>query len=576
MSLSTQQTAYVEAVGNTVLCACPGSGKTFAVAEKAKKHMREWKKSHCGIAVLSFTNVAIDEIKKAVCTEQSISYPHYFGTVDSFIDEIFMRYAGYDFNPPRRPFITFDYDTTHFRWRSECYTRGCVRDIASFHWTSSYELFKDKEKVSCTPDRNGSIPCNRYKTQLLKQGIVFQVDVPMLCTRMLKKHPQIAQAIAKRYPVIIIDEAQDTSSEQMAFFDLLSENGVESIDLVGDPDQSIYEWRNATPECFLEKMAANGWHTLFLTENRRSSQLICNATAAFSKMLEGKTPNGAVGDYREYPQKPQLLLLAAGKTEEDASALFMQKCTQLGIATDSIAILTRRRIFVERNVKDLWKSQEVKLFANASYEWSHGTRKQAFVLCEKALYIMCIDDLENQQKQIDQEIESRIAYHDWKKAVLGIITRLPSADTALSEWISGLKNLLRGICFPLPFRDGHAVDAVIKIKSSDKEQPDFQTKPLKLYFQLRESDTIVRSSIHGVKGETYDAALLLALSTSGKNTITRTLLCSGELDCEMMRTAYVAMTRPRKHLAVAIKKPSHLSVLNVRFPQTQWDYVFVD
>ena len=39
MSLSKQQIAYVNATGNTVLCACPGSGKTYAVVEKAKANI---------------------------------------------------------------------------------------------------------------------------------------------------------------------------------------------------------------------------------------------------------------------------------------------------------------------------------------------------------------------------------------------------------------------------------------------------------------------------------------------------------------------------------------------------------
>ena len=86
----------------------------------------------------------------------------------------------------------------------------------------------------------------------------------------------------------------------------------------------------------------------------------------------------------------------------------------------------------------------------------------------------------------------------------------------------------------------------------------------------------MRSSIHGVKGETYDAVLLLALKAKGNRTITSELLCTGELDCETMRIAYVAMTRPRKYLAVAIAKPSNTIVLNARFPQAQWEYVFVD
>ena len=86
----------------------------------------------------------------------------------------------------------------------------------------------------------------------------------------------------------------------------------------------------------------------------------------------------------------------------------------------------------------------------------------------------------------------------------------------------------------------------------------------------------MRSSIHGVKGETYDAVLMLALQAKGNGTITRELLCTGDLDCETMRIAYVAMTRPRKYLAVAIAKPSNTVALKARFPQDQWEYVYVD
>lgn len=575
MSLSEQQRMYVDTIGSTVLCACPGSGKTFAVAEKAKKHMNSWSKSHSGIAVLSFTNVAIEEIKKAVMKECIISYPHYFGTVDSFIDDVFLRFASYDFDPPHRPYITFDYVDPLFRWKSECYKNGCVKDIASFHWNIDYELFKDKQKVTCSPGSCGLTPCERYKKGLLRRGIVYQIDVPMLCTRMLKKHPQVAQAIAKRYPIIIIDEAQDTSKEQMAFFDFLCENGLVSIDFVGDPDQSIYEWRNATPECFIEKMNNGFCRTVYLSENRRSSQLICNATSTFSKVLEGKPPSKSVGEFRDYPQKPQLLLLSENKTEEHAQYLFIQKCEQLGIMHSAAAILTRRKIHSERDVKDWNKTQEVKLFANAAFEWQYGKRSQAYQYCEQALYTMFIGDLVNQSLPLEQEIEHLITYQEWKRTVISVLTGLYSADTALSEWIVGLKTLLNSLKLPLPFREGHDINTVIKIKKNDNEQPDFRSKAVKCFFQNKETDTIVRSSIHGVKGETFDAVLLLALSIKGNNTITRNLLCHGDLDCEMMRTAYVAMTRPRKYLAVAIRKPMNASVLQLRFPDTQWEYIHI-
>ena len=77
MSLSKEQEEYVNSSGNIVRIACPGSGKTFSVAEKVKRIMKSWNRMHSGVAVLSFTNVAIDEIRWIVQKEQIIAYPHF-------------------------------------------------------------------------------------------------------------------------------------------------------------------------------------------------------------------------------------------------------------------------------------------------------------------------------------------------------------------------------------------------------------------------------------------------------------------------------------------------------------------
>lgn len=100
---------------------------------------------------------------------------------------------------------------------------------------------------------------------LLKKNIIFQNEVASFAYSLLKEYPIIATAIVERFPVIIIDEAQDTSDEQMAVFDLLTDAGIQSIFLVGDPDQAIYEWRNANPECFKKKMELDTWKLIELT-----------------------------------------------------------------------------------------------------------------------------------------------------------------------------------------------------------------------------------------------------------------------------------------------------------------------
>ena len=81
----------------------------------------------------------------------------------------------------------------------------------------------------------------------------------------------------------------------MALLDLINQSGLESLFLIGDPDQAIYEWRNATPECFIDKLNDKNWKTLPLTANFRSSQLICNATYAFAKSFTGDTADNIKG-----------------------------------------------------------------------------------------------------------------------------------------------------------------------------------------------------------------------------------------------------------------------------------------
>lgn len=572
MSLSKEQEEYVNSSGNIVLIACPGSGKTFSVAEKVKRIMKSWNRVHSGVAVLSFTNVAIDEIRRIVQKEQIIAYPHFFGTVDSFINEIFLRYAGI-FCFHKRPRIIFDYIDISHPWQRECYA-NCIHNLSSIYWNMDFEVFKNNKKVSCQLDKNGLTLCNSYKRKLLKNGIVFQVDVPMLCTHIMKKHLDIAKAIVKRYPIIIIDEAQDTSKEQMEFFDLLCNCGLEALDMVGDPDQAIYEWRNATPEYFVGKIGESGWRKLNLTENRRSSQKICDATASFSDTLNGKTPNLAVGEYSSFYQTPQLFLLSDESKIEDASRLFLKKCDELRIMEKDIAVLTRGKVCVERDVNYVWKSREIELLAKAAYEFYYGSRKRAYALCEQAVFVMCIDDLEKQNLTLEQEVAEHLQYQEWRKKILTILCGLQSADVELETWVKSLKEFLLKCDFPLPLRKGHDIQSIIKIKSRDSKYSDFKKSPLKNFFQLKIVDSYVRSSIHGVKGETFDAVLLCATKCKG-NTITRSLLCSGKLDSEMMRTAYVAMTRPRKYLAIAMIMPKRQMDLKERFPQTKWEYIYV-
>ena len=101
-------------------------------------------------------------------------------------------------------------------------------------------------KVSCRPYSqtlevpNGIQPVRR----LGKLGAYTHALGRYWAYETLKREPKILAALAHRYPQIVVDEAQDIGSMQVALLELLASAGSE-ITLIGDPNQAIFEFCGA-------------------------------------------------------------------------------------------------------------------------------------------------------------------------------------------------------------------------------------------------------------------------------------------------------------------------------------------
>ena len=107
-----------------IVKACPGSGKTFSVTARLARILKKNKLNrHQGIAVLSFTNTACNEIKMGLQEDwgiNEVSNPHFIGTIDKFInDYIFLPFGHLEMGCSFRPEIIgteynkwFDYDSS--------------------------------------------------------------------------------------------------------------------------------------------------------------------------------------------------------------------------------------------------------------------------------------------------------------------------------------------------------------------------------------------------------------------------------------------------------------------------------
>jgi len=108
--LNKQKEIVFEKSGKFVVRACPGSGKTYSVAARLAHRIKNWEHKRKGIAALSFTNAAWQEIdhqlERHFNTSIASKYPHFLGTLDSFINQyIFLPFGHLVMGCQKRPIL---------------------------------------------------------------------------------------------------------------------------------------------------------------------------------------------------------------------------------------------------------------------------------------------------------------------------------------------------------------------------------------------------------------------------------------------------------------------------------------
>lgn len=100
-------------------------------------------------------------------------------------------------------------------------------------------------------------------------------DMIRWCADIMERDPGARQKLQKRFDHILIDECQDLNSTQHRAFKLMSEHIDEdkgqSLWLVGDDKQAIYEFAGARPDLFISLHDKEGWNTRMIRTNYRST-----------------------------------------------------------------------------------------------------------------------------------------------------------------------------------------------------------------------------------------------------------------------------------------------------------------
>jgi len=327
LGLSPEQSTAMIGTANVYLTACPGSGKTRSVAARAAWLQSEGKR----IALLSYTRVGAREIAEAVEKNHGVKLGQdsYVGTLHSFLARYVLRPFGHLVTGATQP-VVMNHDAVTRKQYPGVDARNYIFDISGQVHAKKPKADNSSYKLEAIRD---------FKCRTAAAGLVNYDDALYWSYRVLKDHPELADAVVRRFNELLIDEAQDSSPLQVACLHVLVDAGLDSLALVGDFDQSIYGFQGSDPE-LCESLAEDASLVHYqLKENHRSSQLICNLSASFRRV---STPDVAVGPDADCSTPPLLILYAAA----DASALgsrLTQILLDLGEESAGSVIVARRR-----------------------------------------------------------------------------------------------------------------------------------------------------------------------------------------------------------------------------------------
>lgn len=586
-----EQLKYVlsSAKKDTFLRACAGSGKTEVVGMKAAYEIKKWKERNKGIAVLSFTNDATDVIKDRVkrFAGNNGTYPHYIGTLSSFIhnyivqpfaykfvgyqgknsdfslhvvdenvsiysnhwlmnykcsihylssqnkrNDIYAHQIGFDFT--RKDF--YFYIGSQLVWLKDYYQSDRIqkyihekRKKQSYYWEWKYV-------------RDCFLDC---KKEFWKQGYANFDDLNFLAVRILKKN--IGSEIAKRFPFILIDECQDLSGNELEVLRQLKENGC-CIHFIGDLNQSIYEFKRVSPDNIADYVKDFEKYTL--SNNFRS----CTEIVSFSEKLIGKS--GSISQNVESKFGNHSLVYIEYRTPEEAIEKYVRLLDSMGCKEYDNKILVKQNALrkqLEKTTQNefdtkeplvvavqLWKekaqsqmSMALELSGLQISKWFGGGRTKKNYYCPKEItsvfawriYLMTVLNAIEKSETLMDFNQTYGKWHEKARKELNDI--LKCQYSIISNYDENKEREIEKLVNGNNFKDSNGNKDVVISNFVGKFVTDIPVM-----------------TIHGSKGCTYDTTLVIS-SENAQSEGGHWKAHWIEGDGEAKRIGYVASTRAK-------------------------------
>ncbi len=310
MKLTEEQRSAVRCVGNVMLTACPGSGKTRVIISKLSRAIDTVRDTPRAVACITYTNAAVREIETRLRYYIQPGDDLHFDvcTIHSFCLNYIVRHFCHLIHGYERGFKVLTPDSAEFGQHVTAVLGAHGRPAPTFADLEDFAQLRrslDGRPVGSAIEHGGLTPeiANAFWRRIREAGLIDFANIIYYAFLLLRRRPEVLGYISAKFAWILVDEFQDTTDLQVELFSLVADTMRTRFFLVGDPCQSIFHFAGARPDLangFASRIAART--NLVLSGNFRSSRPIVRHANLLYPRVPTMTAVGAAQAFTEAPE----------------------------------------------------------------------------------------------------------------------------------------------------------------------------------------------------------------------------------------------------------------------------------
>ena len=371
MNLTVSQRQAIEYEGrNLQLIACAGSGKTEVVARRVAHLLTNGNGESLeprNIVAFTFTNKAAAELKERI-VERAVEAAEgeiagmaemYVGTIHGFCQNLLQtevpEYLKYEVLEPVRQnlYVNRKSSKTGLTTSTQLNGNNLRRWINTDLYISALNVLReddiDEQQLEDCSVADG---LGKYRAQLAEDSYFDFSSVMESAVSELTQNGQLREQVAERIKYVIVDEYQDVNPIQEQLIWLLHELGA-GLCVVGDDDQTIYQWRGSAVENIITfETRYEDVESIRLEENFRSSEGVIESARDFVSKVGNRLPKAMKYANAQSYEAGDIVALSFDSPEEEAEYIvetikalhgvaFQDGGEERGLAYSDMAVLLR-------------------------------------------------------------------------------------------------------------------------------------------------------------------------------------------------------------------------------------------